>query len=188
MQPFPVQSLQDGVQLGQADRQAAVGVLHLLHQSFIHTAPPITLSLTPAAQTPCRKRGGQHLHQLVGNAALPHAVNQSLDVPEAVNRRKLQQSFPVALQSHLLERLVRDLLNLQTEQFFRSVFENVLQKSFRSSALVPQQCRVSSLTQPANTSLCAASVMSTPNFTAKKGRDCGHTEATRTRRFDTSHF
>lgn len=37
-------------------------------------------------------------------------------------------------------------------------------------------------------SLCAASVMSRPNLTAKKGRDCGHTDATSTLCFDTSHF
>lgn len=37
-------------------------------------------------------------------------------------------------------------------------------------------------------SLCAASVTSTPNLTAKKGRDCGHTDATSTLCFDTSHF
>lgn len=37
-------------------------------------------------------------------------------------------------------------------------------------------------------SLWAASVMSTPNLTAKKGRDCGHTDATSTLCFDASHF
>lgn len=37
-------------------------------------------------------------------------------------------------------------------------------------------------------SLWAASAMSTPNLTAKKGRDCGHTDATSTLCFDASHF
>lgn len=46
---------------------------------------------------------GQHLHQLVRHPALPHAVNQRLDVPETVNGSKLQQSFPVPLQSDFLE-------------------------------------------------------------------------------------
>lgn len=37
-------------------------------------------------------------------------------------------------------------------------------------------------------SFCAASVISKPNLTAKKGRDCGHTDATSTLCFDASHF
>ncbi|TNN48345.1 hypothetical protein EYF80_041463 [Liparis tanakae] len=37
-------------------------------------------------------------------------------------------------------------------------------------------------------SLWAASLTSTPNFTAKNGSDCGHTDATSTLCFDTSHF
>lgn len=46
---------------------------------------------------------GQHLHQLVRHPALPHTVNQGLDVPETVNGSKLQQRFPVTLQSDFLE-------------------------------------------------------------------------------------
>lgn len=46
---------------------------------------------------------GQHLHQLVRHTSLSHSVNQGLDVPETVDGSKLQQSFPVPLQSHLLE-------------------------------------------------------------------------------------
>lgn len=46
---------------------------------------------------------GQHFHQLVGHPALPHAVNQRLDVPETVNSSKLQQSFSVPLQSDFLK-------------------------------------------------------------------------------------
>lgn len=37
-------------------------------------------------------------------------------------------------------------------------------------------------------SLWAASVTSMPNFTAKKGKDCGHMDATSTLCFDVSHF
>lgn len=46
---------------------------------------------------------GQHLHQLVRHTSLSHSVNQGLNVPETVDGSKLQQSFPVPLQSHLLE-------------------------------------------------------------------------------------
>lgn len=46
---------------------------------------------------------GKHLHQLVRHPALPHPVNQRLDVPKTVNGSKLQQRFPVALQSDFLE-------------------------------------------------------------------------------------
>lgn len=46
---------------------------------------------------------GQHLHQLVRHTSLSHSVNQGLDVPETVDGSKLQQSFPVPLQSHFLE-------------------------------------------------------------------------------------
>jgi len=48
-------------------------------------------------------RAGQHLHQLVGHAPLPHSVHQGLDVPEAVDGGKLQQRLPVTLQGHFLE-------------------------------------------------------------------------------------
>lgn len=46
---------------------------------------------------------GQHLHQLVRDAALSHTVNQRLDVPETVNGSKLQQSLSIPLQSDFLE-------------------------------------------------------------------------------------
>lgn len=46
---------------------------------------------------------GQHLHQLVRHTSLSHSVNQGLDVPKTVNSSKLQQSFPIPLQSHFLE-------------------------------------------------------------------------------------
>lgn len=48
-------------------------------------------------------RAGQHLHQLVRNTSLFHAVNQGLDVPETVDSRKLQQILSITLQGHFLE-------------------------------------------------------------------------------------
>lgn len=45
----------------------------------------------------------QHLHQLVGDLSCPHAVDQSLDVPEAVDGCKLQQHLSIPLQTHLLK-------------------------------------------------------------------------------------
>lgn len=52
LQPVLVEGGQGGVDLGEPDRQAAVGLLHLLHQSFIHPAGGVALRLAAAAQAP----------------------------------------------------------------------------------------------------------------------------------------
>lgn len=53
LQPVLVEGVQDGVDLWKTHWQAAVGLLHLLDQDFIHPAPCFALRLTPATQAPC---------------------------------------------------------------------------------------------------------------------------------------
>lgn len=52
LQPVLIQGVQGGVDLGETDWQAAVGLLHLLDQGFIHPASRLALCLTTAAQAP----------------------------------------------------------------------------------------------------------------------------------------
>lgn len=53
LQPVLVERVQGRVDLGKPQRQAAVGLLHLLHQDFVHSACRLALRLTAAAQAPC---------------------------------------------------------------------------------------------------------------------------------------
>lgn len=55
LQPVLIEGVQGGVDLRETDRQAAVGLFHLLDESFIHPAPCVTLCLTAAAQAPWEK-------------------------------------------------------------------------------------------------------------------------------------
>lgn len=46
------------------------------------------------------------------------------------------------------EGLICDLLDIHTKEFFSSVFEHVLQETFRASAVMSHQRRVSTVSQP----------------------------------------
>lgn len=52
LQPVLVESVQDRVDLRKTQRQAAVGLLHLLHQAFVHSASRLALRLASATQAP----------------------------------------------------------------------------------------------------------------------------------------
>lgn len=52
LQPVLIEGVQGRVDLRETDRQAAVGLLHLLDQGFIYPAPGFVLCLTAAAQAP----------------------------------------------------------------------------------------------------------------------------------------
>lgn len=52
LQPVLIEGVQGRVDLWETDWQAAVGLLHLLDQSFIHPASHLALRLTAAAQAP----------------------------------------------------------------------------------------------------------------------------------------
>lgn len=52
LQPVLIEGVQGGADLWETDWQAAVDLLHLLHQGFVHAASCLVLSLTPATQAP----------------------------------------------------------------------------------------------------------------------------------------
>lgn len=52
LQPVLIEGVQGRVDLWDTDWQAAVGLLHLLHQGFIRPSSCLVLRLTAAAQAP----------------------------------------------------------------------------------------------------------------------------------------
>jgi len=58
LQPVLIEGVQGGVDLRQADRQTAVGLLHLLDEVFIRPAAGVALRLAAAAQAPCGHETG----------------------------------------------------------------------------------------------------------------------------------
>lgn len=52
LQPVLIEGVQGRVDLWETDWQAAVDLLHLLNQGFIHPASRLVLRLTTAAQAP----------------------------------------------------------------------------------------------------------------------------------------
>lgn len=56
LQPVLVERVQGWVDLWKTQRQAAVGLLHLLHQDFVHSASRLALRLTSATQAPCEHK------------------------------------------------------------------------------------------------------------------------------------
>lgn len=60
-----------------------------------------------------------------------------------------QQYIPLGLPCGSPEVPVGDLMDVHAKELFGSVFEDVLEKAFGASALVPHQRHVSSFSQPA---------------------------------------